>query len=79
MRDLSRSTRVLKGLDRFQGARIFEQLEALGWLEQVHKRADAPQWQVNPRVHELYNEKAKAEKDRRETIRGEIVKYLGMD
>lgn len=79
MRDLQRSTRVLKNLDRFQGAKIFEQMEALGWLEQVHKRADAPQWLVNPKVHALYNDKAKAEKDRRETIRGEISKYLGRD
>jgi phage/plasmid primase-like uncharacterized protein len=79
MRELQRSTRALKHLDRFQGARIFEQLEAFGWLEQVHKRSDAPQWLVNPKVHELYNEKAKSERERRDNIKADISKYLGKD
>lgn len=79
MRDLSRSTQRLKRLDRFEGARIFEQMEAYGWLEQAHKRNDAPQWIVNPRVHEIYEEKARAEKDRREDAREKIAKLMGRD
>lgn len=79
MRDLQRSTKSLKSLGRFEGARIFEQLEAMGWLEQVHKRADAPQWAVNAKVHTVYADKAAAEKERRETVRSEIVKYMGRD
>jgi len=79
MRDLQRSTRALKSLNRFEGARIFEQMEAMGWLEQVHKRSDSPQWAVNPKVHDVYTEKANAERERREAVRSDITKLLGRD
>jgi hypothetical protein len=69
MRTLQRGSRSMRGLTRHDGSRIFEQLEAFGWLEQTNKRNDAPSWAVNPRVFEIYAAKAEAEKARRvETV-----------
>lgn len=79
MRDLSRATRRLRKLDRFEGARIFEQMEAYGWLEQGHKRNDAPNWVVNPKVHEVYAAKALEEKTRREEMREQVGKLVKPD
>lgn len=68
-RTLQRGSRGMRKLTREQGARIFEQLEAFGWLEQANKRADAPRWDVNPKVHELYEVQANQERERREDAR----------
>lgn len=68
-RTLQRGSRGMRKLTREQGARIFEQLEAFGWLEQANKRADAPRWDVNPKVHELYEAQANHERERREDAR----------
>lgn len=76
MRDLQRSTRALKSLDRQGGAKVFEALEAMGWLEQTGKRQDAPQWIVNPAVHKLYEDKGKAHKERAEATRSAIMQVM---
>lgn len=69
MRTIQRGSRRMRKLTREEGARIFEQLEAMGWLEQMHRRSDAPSWKVNERVHELYEERAEKEAaERRETV-----------
>lgn len=69
MRTIQRGSRRMRKMTREEGARIFEQLEAMGWLEQMHRRADAPSWKVNERVHELYEERAEAEAQaRKETV-----------
>lgn len=69
MRTIQRGSRRMRKLTREDGARIFEQLEAMGWLEQLHRRSDAPSWKVNERVHELYEERAEEEaRSRKETV-----------
>lgn len=65
MRTLQRGSRTMRRLTRQEGARIFEQLEALGWLEQLNRRSDSPSWRVDERVHYVFDEKAKAERNRR--------------
>lgn len=69
MRTIQRGSRRMRKLTREEGARIFEQLEAMGWLEQMHRRSDAPSWRVNERVHEIYQERAEQEAaSRKETV-----------
>ena len=75
-RSLARGSRGMRKLTRDEGAKVFEQLEAMGWLEQKHKRSDAPSWDVNPRVHEIYGAKAVAERKRREEARLAILELI---
>jgi phage/plasmid primase-like uncharacterized protein len=77
MRTLGRGSRTMRRLTREEGARIFEQLEAFGWLEQVNKRSDAPSWKVNPEVHTLFAAKADEERVRRIEARTAILDMLG--
>jgi hypothetical protein len=59
--------------------RICEQLEALGWLQQVPGRrlTDAPIWEVNPRCHELFAERARQEARRRKDAQKIITEAVG--
>lgn len=77
MRTLQRGSRGMKALTRHDGARVFEQLEALGWLEQQNKRSDAPSWKVNQRVFEVYAAKADAEKEQRGAVVANMAKLVG--
>lgn len=73
MRTLQRGSRQMRKITREDAGRIFEQLEAFGWLEQVSKRTDAPSWKVNPDVHILFADRGKSEKAKRNAIRIEIA------
>jgi phage/plasmid primase-like uncharacterized protein len=77
MRTLQRGSRQMRKITREEGAKIFEQLEAFGWLEQVSKRSDTPAWKVNPDVHVLFADRGKAEKAKRNEIRSEIAEMTG--
>ena len=77
MRTLARGSRAMRKLTRDDGAKIFEQLEAFGWVEQVHKRSDAPSWKVNPEVHVIFAEKADEERQRRQEARSAILDMIG--
>ncbi len=77
MRTLGRGSRTMRRLTREEGGRIFEQLEAFGWLEQINKRSDAPSWKVNPEVHTLFAAKADEERFRRNEARAAILDMLG--
>jgi hypothetical protein len=79
MRTLQRGSRAMRKLTRQEGATIFEQLEAMGWLEQANKRSDAPAWKVNPRVHELFEAKASEERERRQEAKLAIADMIGME
>ena len=51
-RDIQRGNRSMRGLEKRDTDRIFEQLEAYGWLErQTGKRFTDVDWAVNPEVH----------------------------
>jgi len=58
---------------------VFEQLEALGWLERhdAPKPSSPPHWHVNPMVHIKFEARAEEERKRREATKKviqEIVK-----
>lgn len=72
MRTIGRNVTSMKKVDRQEAAKVFEQLEAFGWLEQANKRSDAPSWKVNPAVHEKFAERAASEVVRRADVR-EII------
>ena len=79
MRTLSRGSRAMRKITREEGARMFEQLEAMGWLEQMHKRSDAPSWKVNPEVHVMFEAKADEERMRRNDARQALLGMMGND
>lgn len=76
MRTLQRGSRQMRRLTRDEGAKVFEQLEALGWLEQTSKRSDAPSWAVKPEVHTLFEGKAEEERLRRQDMRQAILEMI---
>jgi hypothetical protein len=70
-RDIARSVRSMRRLDKRETSTVFEQLESLGWLLRTPapRPTDPWHWRVNPRVHELFAELAKHEAERREQDR----------
>ena len=65
-RDVGRCVRSTKNLSSKDVRDDLETLEALGWLTREQgARVDSVTWKVNPRCHELFAEKAAAEKARR--------------
>lgn len=76
MRDLQRGSKSMRAMTRDGGRKIFEQLEAFGWLEEARAvRTDAPRWSVAPSVHRLYAERGRMEQARRQSAR-EIIAGL---
>ena len=61
----------MRKLTRWDTERVFEQLEALGWVvrKPAPRPADPPHWQVNPEVHRLFADRAGQEATRRAAIR----------
>jgi hypothetical protein len=73
-RDIQRGDRTMRELEKRDTDRIFEQLEAYGWLERVPgRRYGDVTWEVNPEVHRLFAKKAKKERERRQRERDEIL------
>jgi hypothetical protein len=80
IREFQRGSRSMRGLDRDFCRKILEQLDALGWLEEIPgPRSDAPRWRVEPRVHVIYAAKAQAERERRKQVRGTIKSIFQCD
>lgn len=77
-RDTQRANATLKALTADQSRRLFEKLEALSWLEPTAPppNSSTPRWQVNPAVHELFAERGRREKERRERARAAIMSVL---
>lgn len=78
-RDLQRSTREMKALTREEARKLFERLEAFGWveLEQQPSPNAMPRWRVNPAVHTLFEVRAREEKIRREQVRQVMAELIG--
>lgn len=66
-RDVSRGDSTMRRLRDHETRAIFEQLEALGWIDRTESpRAGAPpHWIVNPLVHVRFADRARTEEDRR--------------
>lgn len=56
---------------------ILQQLEAMGWLEEVATRGDKFTAKVRPRVHEMFARKAEEERERRAATVATIKKLVG--
>jgi hypothetical protein len=69
-RDVQRGDRSMRKLTDFDTLKIFEQLEALGWLEREHKKPPRKTvWNVNGLVHVLFKARAEREEKRRSEAR----------
>jgi len=81
-RDVQRGDRSMRGLTRRDTDRVFEQLDALGWISrdpgrpQGWRPSDPPRWVVNPEVHRLFQERAQVEASRRLSAREAIAEVL---
>ncbi len=67
VRDVARGVRSMRNLTRAETLRIFEQLEALGWVAAMPSgpRANAaPTWAVNPEVHKAFHARRISEGER---------------
>jgi DNA polymerase I-like protein with 3'-5' exonuclease and polymerase domains len=74
-RDVQRGIRTMNKLDKKDVDPLFNHLEAYGWVDQIPgMRMGRPtvRWRVNPRVHELFADKAKEEAKRRAVVRQKI-------
>lgn len=71
MRDCQRGVHAMRSLDRWQFQRLMERLESLGWVTQIDppKNSSAPRWAINPRVHDLFQQRAAAEAARKGKIK----------
>ena len=78
-RDVQRGNRTMRGLERRDVQRIFQQLEALGWLHEVPSRrvTDPPHWAVNPMCHQLFRHRGHFEAETRARARAQIAESLG--
>ena len=78
-RDVQRGNRTMRGLKRHEVQRIFQQLEALGWLHEVPPRrvTDPPHWAVNPKCHQLFRDRGHFEAETRAKARAQIAESLG--
>jgi hypothetical protein len=70
-RDVQRGDRTMRGLERREIEAVFDQLDALGWIDRV-----AGHWIVNPVVHAKFAERAETEKQRREQERKTIADLM---
>ncbi|WP_028748013.1 DUF3987 domain-containing protein [Rhizobium mesoamericanum] len=74
LRDMKRGDAVMRALNPEQAEAVMAQLDAFGWLAPVPSlRRDSKEWAVDTRVFDIFEERAEAEKERRETVR-EIIR-----
>jgi uncharacterized protein DUF3987 len=66
-RDIQHGDRTMRGLGRPETEAIFDQLDALGWVDRVPgpRPSSPPQWIVNPVVHIKFAKRAADEAERR--------------
>lgn len=77
-RDCQRATSTLKALTADESKRLFEKLESFAWVEATEPapKSKTPRWRVNPAVHDLFAERGRKEKDRRDAARAAISSVL---
>jgi uncharacterized protein DUF3987 len=77
-RDIQRGDRTMRGLDREDTESIFNQLDALGWINRTPGpyKGTPPHWTVNPAVHVKFAERGRAEAERRAHSRKMIREML---
>jgi hypothetical protein len=74
-RDVQRGDRTMRKLERRDIERIFDQLDAFGWITPTPglRPSDPAHWIVNPVVHRKFAERAQTEGERRKRERATIA------
>jgi len=78
-RDVQRGSRTMRGMTKRDIEKVFEQLDAFGWISRVvvhhpgYRPSDPPHWIVNPEVHRLFRDRAQRESSRRLSVREAIA------
>jgi hypothetical protein len=74
-RDVARGDRTMRGLTKAETSAVFEQLEALGWVNRTPgpRPTDPPHWKVNPKCHQKFTARAKREAEQRQKDRDLIA------
>jgi hypothetical protein len=77
-RDVLRGVHSMRNLNKHEIERIFQQLDAFGWLIQEYdpRRVTPPQWRVNPEVHRKFEDRAAREVVERGN-RQDAIKEMG--
>jgi hypothetical protein len=74
LRDMKRGDAIMRALTPEQAEAVLVQLDAFGWLAPVPSlRRDSKEWAIDTRVFEIFEDRAEAEKERRENVR-EIIR-----
>lgn len=66
-RDVQRGSRTMRKMTKRDIERVFEQLDAFGWINKSadvvpgQRPSDPPKWNVNPQVHTLFEDRAAKE------------------
>ena len=73
-RDIARGDRTMRNLTKRDTDNLFEQMEALCWLDRAAsaRPTDPPYWLVNPEVHKRFAARGEAEAKRRKMYRQAI-------
>lgn len=77
MRTFQRGSTRMRRLTRQQVEPICHQLEALGWLDSFDARGTKLTGKINPRVHDVYIERAASETVRRDSVKASIKEMAG--
>jgi hypothetical protein len=74
-RDVQRGDRTMRNLVKKDIEKIFDQLDALGWINRIPagRPADPPRCGVNPECHRLFQARAEKEASRRLSTREAIA------
>lgn len=73
VRNVRRGDSIMRAMDNQEAEAVLHQLDAFGWLEPVQTiRRDSKEWKVDPRVYELFEDKAEEEAERRAAAREAI-------
>jgi hypothetical protein len=77
-RDIQRGDSTMRHLSDRDTRIVFEHFEAFGWVNRTPapRPADPPHWIVNPRVHDLFADRADKERQRRAETREMIAELL---
>lgn len=78
-RDVSRAGQTLKHVTAEHFRLIAEKMESFGWLQkgEPKPKSSTPRWIVNPRVHDMFADRAASEMERRDAARNVLRTALG--
>ena len=77
-RDVQRGDRTMRKLTKRDTEAVFEQLEALGWVNRAAptRPSDPPHWVGNEHCHRLFENRAKDEAKRRQCERRMLADFF---